>query len=267
MTPRVAVPLATTTFRELARGFRRVRHAGSSFEAASRAATGYDDAAITQTVVDAQQAVLNGEAVFERDGVAFRNHEFSWPLISAVLWAASINGGRVSVLDFGGALGSSFFQHLPLLSALSSVHWGVVEQPVFVAAGRQLAIDERLTFHTDIGEARDHIEPNSVVLSSVLQYLPDPIGVLMSTSVTPGTVVVVDRTPFANIPNHYAFVQRVRAHSYKASYASWVFSREVFDSELADTFEVVAEFESLDGSVRTLRHGRFTYAGMILKRL
>ena len=253
--------------RELARGFRRVRHVGNSWDDASCAATGYDDDVIVQTVADAQQLVLSGEAAFERDGATFGEREFSWPLISAVFWAASINDGRVSVLDFGGSLGSSFLQHLPLLSALSSVRWGVVEQPDFVAAGRRLAVDERLTFYADVREAVQAIEPNCVVLSSVLQYLPDPIDTLMRASVAPGTVVVIDRTPFAEVPDHYAFVQRVRAHSYSASYPSWVFSQKKFDSELSNAFETVAEFDSSDGSVRTVRRGRFTYSGMILRRL
>ena len=53
--------------------------------------------------------------------------------------AAAANGGRLEVVDFGGALGSTWWQHREELSALGLRRWVVVEQPQFIEAGREFA--------------------------------------------------------------------------------------------------------------------------------
>ena len=59
-------------------------------------------------------------------------------------------GGVLSVLDFGGSLGSTYYQNKKFLDSLDDVSWNIVEQKHFVDAGKEDFEDERLRFSYDI---------------------------------------------------------------------------------------------------------------------
>lgn len=81
------------------------------WESAEQAAGGYDDRAIFEKTRDAARAVRDGKALWERDSVLFREEEWNWPLLASLLGVAARDGGRLHVLDFGGAFGSTCMQH------------------------------------------------------------------------------------------------------------------------------------------------------------
>ena len=55
--------------------------------------------------------VKNGDAVFERDSVIFDKIHYSFPLLSALSLTALNHNSTLNVLDFGGSLGSAYFQN------------------------------------------------------------------------------------------------------------------------------------------------------------
>jgi putative methyltransferase (TIGR04325 family) len=61
---------------------------------------------------DAYLKVKSGEAVYQRDSFIFDKIQYSWPLLSGLLWIASLNNSSLNVLDFGGSLGASYYQCL-----------------------------------------------------------------------------------------------------------------------------------------------------------
>src|SRR5215203_7187650 len=73
---------------------------------ASNKCLGYDQSNIVEKVKEATLKVKKGEAIYERDSVLFSSVEYSWPLLSALMWVAAKNKGRINVVDFGGSLGS-----------------------------------------------------------------------------------------------------------------------------------------------------------------
>ena len=121
------------------------------WQAAAAAASGYDDAAILERVAAATREVVAGRAVFERDSRLFREPEPNYPLIAAL--ALSADGDGLRVLDFGGALGSAYFQNRSWLRELGALEWTVVEQPHFVACGQREFTTGELRFAFSIGEA------------------------------------------------------------------------------------------------------------------
>ena len=139
-----------------------------TWEDASAASTGYGDASILAKVAEATLKVKRGEAAYERDSVLFDQIQYSWPLLAGLMWAAARSRSRLSVLDFGGALGSGYHQNRRFLDGLGEVRWGVVEQPHYVAAGRALFENEQLQFFDTIDECEAKLRPNVIVLGSVL---------------------------------------------------------------------------------------------------
>jgi len=220
----------------------------STWEAAAAQCTGYDAENILVRVLDATLKVKRGVAVFERDSVLFDEIEYSWPVLAGLLWTAARNSGRLNVLDFGGALGSSYFQNRKFLHALPEVRWNIVEQAHWVKAGQAYVQDEHLRFYETIEECVEKGSPNVIVLSGVLQCLPDPYRRLSELLAVQASTVIIDRTPYLNHGNEERItIQHVPESIYLASYPCRFFvERRLRDSVTAWGYRLVEEFESLD---------------------
>lgn len=217
-----------------------------SWVAASANSRGYDADEILSRVLSATLKVKRGEAAFERDSVLFDEIDYEWPVTAALMWAAAQANGRLDVLDFGGSLGSSYFQHARLLSALSEVRWNVVEQPHFARAGRAQLQDEIVRFHDSIGDCLRESEPNVVLVSSVLQYLPDPESVIAQLRAVGAPVLIVDKTVVNTSPHHYVYVQHVPASIYPASYPCRSLSESKVIASFEPTYRLECAFDSVD---------------------
>jgi len=101
----------------------------SSWDDARSASGGYDADLILGKVRDALLKVKRGEAVAERDSVLFSTVPYSFPVIAALLGAASRSDGALSVLDFGGSLGTSYFYFRAFPAQVKRLEWSIVEQP------------------------------------------------------------------------------------------------------------------------------------------
>ena len=248
---------------------RRSKHATrflddfDSWAAATRAATGYDHETILAQVEQATDAVVAGEAAFERDGVTFDAIEYRWPVAAALMWQAARSGGTLSVLDFGGSLGSTYRQYGRLFADLA-VTWGVVEQAEFAVAGRRFE-DGRLSFHDSIHACAEVIGPNVALFSSVLQYLTDPYSVIDDVVASGVQTIVIDRTPMTELAHDVPAVQVVPASIYTASYPSWLFSRDRLVTHLAD-WDVIDTFPGIEPDLRTEGGTDVRWLGMTLAR-
>ena len=208
------------------RRFRGIAFEGpfATWDEAKQRSSGYDDEKILDKVLEATLKVKHGEAVFERDSVLFDEIQYSWPVTAGLLWVAAREGGRLSVLDFGGSLGGSYFQNCKFLEGLTSVRWSVVEQAHFVEAGRKHIQDERLVFYPTIAECVAAEKPNVVLLSSVVHYLEDPYAVLDELVRSGSDLVVVDLTIVNKELEDRVFLQHVPKGIYEASYPCYSLS-------------------------------------------
>ena len=217
-----------------------------SWDEAMATSTGYDSEVILEKTRLALLAVKNGEAGYERDSVLFDEIEYAWPLLAGLMWVAARCGGTLNVLDFGGSLGSTYFQNLAFLSALPGVRWNIVEQPQHVKTGKEWFEDDHLRFYADIRDCLAETQPNVALFSSVLQYLERPYTVLDQVLALPCEHVIIDRTPFWTGAEDRLCVQTVHPSIYAASYPSWVFSMERFRSRLQKEWEIVVTFDDHD---------------------
>ena len=237
----------------------------ATWEEASAQCTGYDAEPILGKVLEATLKVERGEAAYERDSVLFSEIEYVWPLLAGLMWAAARSGGRLNVLDFGGALGSSYFQNRKFLDTLPEVRWNIVEQAHYVDAGRANIQDERLRFYSTIEECLRATQPNVVVLSSVLQYLKSPIEVINKLSVAGAALLIIDRTSFSADTKDKILIQQVLPGIYTASYPMWVFSEQAFINILDADWCLVASNLSPEGFVHSAEGFNFSFQGMLLE--
>ncbi len=231
-----------------------------SWKEAMAASTGYDSSVILEKTKSALLKVKNGEAVFERDSVLFDEIEYSWPLLAGLLQAAAKARGHLNVLDFGGSLGSTYFQNRAFLTDLPHVQWNIVEQPKFAEAGKKYFEDEHLKFYAQVSDCLKQTKPNVVILCSVLQYLERPyeeLHELLKLSCD----LIMDRTPFWDGPTDKLCVQNVPPSIYQASYPSWIFSRERFKAQLPKNCKITATFNNVDKMPSPVE---FQYQGAII---
>ncbi len=219
----------------------------ASWEEANERSSGYADEQILKKVLAATLKVKNGEAVFERDSVLFDKIQYSWSVTAALMWSAARNDGMLNVLDFGGSLGSSYFQNRKFLDGLQGVRWSVVEQAKFYEAGREHIQDERLVFYPTIAECVAVEKPNVVLLSSVLQYLPDPYAFLDELVESGADLILIDLTIVNSKKFDRIFIQNVPKSIYEASYPVRSLSEEKLISSIERFgYNIIADFKTLN---------------------
>ena len=234
----------------------------ASWKEAQAASTGYDTDKILQAVRASLLKVKNGKAVYERDSVIFDEIQYSWPLLSGLLVSAAKNHGRLDVLDFGGSLGSTYFQNKKFLDKLDHVAWNIVEQQHFVNVGRKEFEDDKLKFYYTIDECVKKAQPNVLLLSSVLQYVEKPYELLDEILSYGFEYILIDRTPFSLGNQNKIKLQIVPPSIYEASYPCWIFNESCFIN-----YFILKEYriiESFDGS--DIKSNDCQFKGMILGR-
>ena len=217
------------------------------WKAAESASEGYGTEVIARKVLDATLAVKQGRAAFERDSVLFDRVRYSWPVSTMLLYAALRANGRLSVVDFGGALGSHFFQNRSLLKDVRELNWTVVEQPRFVQAGQEYLRDNVLNFSSSLDQAIAEGKPDVLLMSSVLPYLPDPLELLRRVARSEVPLIVIDRTFFAK--RIRITVQKVSPAIYDAQYPCWFLTTESVEDILGQTYSLLTAFDSDDGEI------------------
>lgn len=241
-----------------------------TWDEARRASGGYDSDAILHKVKDALLKVKKGEAVYERDSVLFDEIQHSWPLLAGLLWVASQNGNRLNVIDFGGSLGSSYYQNRDFLSHLNELQWSILEQEKFVQCGKLHFEDGHLKFYDNLDECIRERNPDTILFSSVIQYLEKPYDLLAEVLKKGFTYIIFDRTSFLEKGDDRLTVQKVPPEIYPASYPAWFFNLEKFLNYFSREYELMADFNSFEsfrlGSVYAQNKGfifRKKQSGMI----
>jgi putative methyltransferase (TIGR04325 family) len=229
-----------------------------------RSSSGYDSAVIAEHVAHGARQVLRGDAAFERDSVAFRTPEFNHPLIAALLRAATLSRNVLRVVDFGGSLGSSYYQSRHYLSGVDELAWTVVEQPAFASIGRAEFSDDIISFTEDLDAALLNGPPNVLLLSSVLQYLAAPHDFLDSVVPRAPSFVILDRMPLLSEGRDRLMVQNVPPSIYRASYPAWFLDRDLLLAHFASHYRIFDEFESFERW--NMPWGNITSRGFILER-
>lgn len=213
---------------------------------------GYEDQTGFDRVVEAARAVRAGRAVWDRDGMPFNEPELHHPLLQALNVVASENGGRLELVDFGGALGSTWWQHRQALAGVV-VSWRIVEQAALVDAGRREFTAGPLSFHTTLSEALAARHVQVLLLSGVLSYLEAPHALLADVIDQGIPHVILDRTPLVTGDRDRLVVQSTPPELGGGSYPCWLFERERLLAPLRAHYELVAEwpvdFDRVDGTV------------------
>lgn len=213
------------------------------WKTAERKSLGYDADVIFNEVKEASLKVKNNKAVYERDSVLFSEVRYSWPLLAALLWIASQNKNKLNLVDFGGSLGSSYFQNRFFLGHLNELRWNVIEQQKFVKYGKMYFENEHLKFYYNLDESLKEQTPEVILFSSTISYLADPYALLEKVINTGFKYIIFDRTPFFEKEKDRIAIQKVDPKIFNASYPIWIFNKKNFSRLFQDKYRLIAEFD------------------------
>ena len=166
------------------------------------------------------------------------------------------------MLDFGGSLGSTYYQNKKFLDKIDDVTWNIVEQENFVKTGKEEFEDNRLKFFYDVDECIKIENPNVLLLSSVLQYIEKPYELLDDILKNDFEYILIDRTSFSKIGERI-MLQVVPPSIYEASYPCRFFDESKFVKYFSYAgYEVFEEFDALDGDTK-----EYKFKGMMLEKI
>lgn len=221
-----------------------------TWEEANMYCEGYDSQVIFDKVKEAALMVKQGKACYERDSQLFYKKEYNYPLLFHLGIAAKENENILKVIDWGGSLGSTYFQNQEMLqNNFKNFTWTIIEQEHFVKFGRELLRDDYLDFANNFSEVKNLKEYNVILLSSVLQYLSFHLDLINDILKICPDYIIIERTPVGN--RKRIWIERVREPIYNASYACCVFKEEDLISLFCDNgYTMVDNWDSLvDGEI------------------
>lgn len=233
----------------------------SNWQEAKKLSLGYDSDIVLDKVKESMLKVKNGEYAFARDSVLFNENEYSFVILAVLLRAALVNNGELSLLDFGGALGSSYYQSRGFLGDVKKLRWNIVEQPKFVDCGKELFENSELRFYRSIEVCLKSETPHVALLSGVVQYLERPYSLLEEIMRNRLDYLIFDRTFFLRRGPDRLAIQHVPARIYSCSYPIWIFNYDNFIAKLSSGYELIVSFDCVDKA-----GSRFFLKGLVFKR-
>ena len=184
-----------------------------TWDEVKRKCTGYDSETIIEKEKIAALKVKNGEACYERDTYLFHKKNYNFPILASLLKQFLLDG-YLSVLDFGGSLGSMYFQHKDVFDVLEDkLCWTIVEQQKLVEFGKEKLEDQNLFFKYRIDDVTDS---NCILFGSSLQYIDNPQEIIEKAVLLNPAIIIVDKTPMCD--ESWFSIERVHEPIYEASY-------------------------------------------------
>ncbi|MEO6304854.1 MAG: methyltransferase, TIGR04325 family [Bacteroidia bacterium] len=211
----------------------------TSWHEANKISTGYDSETILEKCKNALLKVKNGEAVYERDSVLFNEVQLSHGLLNYLKQTATENNNKLCVLDFGGSLGSSYYQNKNYLNDLTELNWCIVEQPNFVQCGKDFFEDENLKFYLTIEDCLKAHKPDIILLSSVIQYIEKPFELIQQILKLKVKYLIFDRLALSNENKDILTIQSVSDNYYESKLCHWFFSEDHFVSLFKKNYELI----------------------------
>ena len=122
---------------------------------------------------------------------------------------------KIKLCDFGGSLGSLYFQHRSLFGS-NFIDWNIIEQKHFVKYANKKINIKNLHFYDNLNLLLKK-KINAVLFSSSLQYLEYPYQILDKMIKRKIPNIIIHRSPFTE-SDEIIKIQQVPKHIYDTSY-------------------------------------------------
>ena len=227
--------------------------------------TGYDDTHIPFETLEAIYETKDTDGKYERDSsIIVGEPNFAFKALEWIKKAS--NNKCINIVDFGGSLGSTYFQLLPYLSDYETT-WNVLEQESFVTVGKKNLEDKNLKFYSKIDDFKSTDCSRIFFSSSTIQYLEEPFEVLRGLNLRDYEYLIFDRISVIDLQKDRLTVQIVPPSRYKSIYPCWFLSESNFITQINSLgFSLIDLFSAIGGKEATKAIKKSAYKGFIFKK-
>jgi len=218
----------------------QVRYLGdyANWELALAECQGYEDEAIINKVIDSVHKVLDGEAVWERDGCLFYEPKFVYQITAPVLRCALQNQNQgVRILDIGGSLGSTWYQNRSYWKDIKNLNYVVAEQQHFADYGNRELRNENLSFINSMDEFGEKGYFDIILMSASLQYISEYEKIISKIRKAEPRYIILDRLLISD--RMRICMETVPEAIYKSSYPVTIFTEERIRSYFEPKYHLI----------------------------
>lgn len=221
-----------------------------NWKEASVQSRGYNPDIYLDKLIKTTKIVRDDESKCERDSVLFDKITYPYPLLSSLFAISShFQAKSLFICDFGGSLGSVYFQNRKFLRMLPDFTWNILEQDKIIETGKKNFQTSELLFHSNFEEALSHAKPQDtkiLILSGVLQYLEYPYQILDSLIKTFNfNGIIIDRTSFSKDKKPHIVLQKVPKKIYDTECPMHLLSKtELLSIVRGGGYQLLVEFDS-----------------------
>lgn len=224
--------------------------------------SGWSDKKILEKVYKSLIKSFDMKGVYERDGELVNDLKYPENIINFLNSNLNENG---QIIDFGGSLGSLYFQIRSKL-LFKNIKWSVLEQSNYVELGKRKIKNKELDFFNNVDETQ--VNNNTILIfSSVLQYLENPekvINLFLNTKFIEH--VVVDRVILSNSKENKIYIQKNPKKYFNTSYPIIIFSEKIFLNYFKK-MKIVIKDKSYVGENFELDNAKLYYCNIIFSRV
>ena len=197
---------------------RKIRIVGNfnSWKEAIKYSKGYNDSIILKKTIQSVEKVIAKVAKYERDSFLFYSDKYDKILLSRLNSIKKKKNRKINVCDFGGSLGSLYFQHKKFFT-FNFVDWNILEQVNYVKYAKKNIKIDNLHFYDNLNLLFRKKKIDIALFSSSLQYLENPYFVLGKFIQKGIKDIIIHRSPFTD-GDDIIKIQNVPKHIYKSSY-------------------------------------------------
>ena len=203
-------------------------HKYKSWKEAKKYSAGYEYSNILRKIKKIYKTQINElghHEFYERDGILFKNKINDVEIIR-FLNKAKKKLKNISILDFGGSLGSIYFSNFDYLKG-NIMTWSIVEQSHYVDIGKKIIENEKVKFYKNFEKCIKKENPNIAIFSGSLQYLDTPYQTLEKVKKSNINYILIDKIPVkSRIQNDEYYIQYVPKSINDGSYPIRVFSED-----------------------------------------
>lgn len=228
---------------------------------ANQDSTGYRNQKILNKIIKNTIISSNNDKFYERDGELLSDNNYPKEIIKFI----NLNyKKKLKLIDFGGSLGSFFFQNRSKIKA-KLIEWIIYEQEYLVNAGLKNIKHKNIHFIKNIKKLKK-FKPDIVLFSSVLEYLEKPkkhINEMLKIKSI--KYIIIDRLIVSNDNKDKIFIQKNPKKYFNMSYPCRIFSKNNFLLNYFKNQKKIIQGNSYIGKNFYLNKKKISYCFFILK--
>lgn len=230
----------------------------------------YQDHATLDQIKNASLIGLKDDKFF-RDGIVFKQYEFCSHLNILLLnifiqsYQKKNSNKPISVIDFGGGLGTLYFQfkkYCEIYDIKINFQWNIIEQDDLTKFGKKNIENNNLKFHNFSEIKLEDNKVDLVIFSAVLNYIQDPYFIINKFVKIKPKYILIDRTNFWDGDSDVITILKA-SKNIQGSYPCYIFSFEKFKIHFKSFYRLKENFFNKGSNFYFDKTKKGNYRGMI----